>query len=216
METMKIKNVLLTGAGGKIGRPALQELVKAGFSVRALEYNDGLHVENLKNVVTWTTDLVDEIFKLIEKKKGKKVTGWVALKFIDNLFALKKEELIEIDGIGEKVADSVISYLQDPINQEEIKLLLAHGVVPQKVSIKKLSIEHPFYGKTFVLTGTLKSMTRDEAKQKIRANGGDISSSVSKNTDFILIGESPGSKYDKAKKLGVKILTETNFQNLLE
>ena len=59
-------------------------------------------------------------------------------------------------------------------------------------------------------------MTRDEAKQYIRANGADISSSVSRNTDFVLAGSNPGSKYDKAKKLGVKILTESDFQNLIK
>ena len=69
-------------------------------------------------------------------------------------------------------------------------------------------------GKTFVLTGTLAGLTRDEAKAKIREIGGSVSSSVSKNTDFVVAGENPGSKYDKAKKLGVKILDEEEFMKI--
>jgi DNA ligase (NAD+) len=70
-------------------------------------------------------------------------------------------------------------------------------------------------GKTFVLTGELASFTRDEAKDMIRKAGGDISSSVSKKTDYVLVGENPGSKYDKAKELGVKIIDENEFKRLV-
>ena len=70
-------------------------------------------------------------------------------------------------------------------------------------------------GKTFVLTGTLAGLTRDEAKVKIRELGGNVSSSVSKNTDYIVAGSEPGSKYDKAKKLGVKIIEEKDFIKMI-
>ena len=75
--------------------------------------------------------------------------------------------------------------------------------------------EQTLKGKTFVLTGTLSSFTRDEAKEKIRERGGDVSSSVSKETDYVVVGEDPGSKADKAKKLGVAILSEAEFLKLL-
>ena len=71
-------------------------------------------------------------------------------------------------------------------------------------------------GKTFVLTGALKSMTRDEAKNKIRQLGGKVSSFVSKNTDFVVVGESPGSKFQKAKKLGIKMISEKEFLKMIK
>ena len=76
-------------------------------------------------------------------------------------------------------------------------------------------ISADFAGKTFVLTGTLSRMFRDEAKEKIRALGGDVSSSVSKETDFVVAGENPGGKFDKAKELGVKILSGDEFLKML-
>ena len=92
---------------------------------------------------------------------------------------------------------------------------------------KILKIQNPVYaasreargklfGKTLVLTGTLSSMSRDEAKKKIRSLGGDVSSSVSKKTDYVVAGENPGSKYMEAEKLGVSIITEKDFHNLLK
>jgi DNA ligase (NAD+) len=79
----------------------------------------------------------------------------------------------------------------------------------------KKKLERKLEGKTFVLTGTLQGMSRDEAKAKIRELGGDVSSSVSKETDFVVAGEATGSKYDKAVELGVKILSEEEFLKIL-
>jgi len=85
-------------------------------------------------------------------------------------------------------------------------------VIMHKPQISKLK----FQNLSFVLTGELESMTRDEAKEKIRALGGDISSSVGKNTDYVIVGKSPGSKYDKARGLGVKIIDEKEFLKMLK
>jgi len=82
----------------------------------------------------------------------------------------------------------------------------------QKSKIKNQKLEE----KTFVLTGALKTMTREEAKEKIRELGGDVSEFVSKKTDFVVVGEKPGSKYEKAKKLGVKTINEQEFLRLLK
>jgi DNA ligase (NAD+) len=133
---------------------------------------------------------------------------------LDSLMKLDKEELVGIEGVGEKVADSIIDFFKDHHNKEEIKLLLSHGVRPGRVTKKKIS-NHLFSGKTFVLTGALQEYTRDEASSFIKERGGKTSSSVSKNTDYVLVGDDPGSKYTKAQSLGVKILSEKEFQKLL-
>jgi DNA ligase (NAD+) len=134
---------------------------------------------------------------------------------IDGLIHAKLEDLIEIEGVGEKVANSVVTYFLDTSNIEVIKKLLEHGVTIQKVTTK-VNKSHEFYKKTFVLTGSLEEFTRQSATQLIKERGGKVMGSVSKNTDYLLLGENPGSKYDKAKKLGiVKILSETSFKNRL-
>lgn len=81
--------------------------------------------------------------------------------------------------------------------------------------MKKKISGHAFGGKTFVLTGALAHFSRDEAAALIKERGGKVAGSVSKNTDYVLVGEDPGSKYDKAKELGIKILSEEQFQKML-
>lgn len=133
---------------------------------------------------------------------------------LNKLIKLTKEELLDLEGVGEKVANSVLEFFDDPHNLAEIELLLSYGVTPEKSSVKRIQ-GHAFAGKTFVLTGSLENYSRDEASTLIKERGGKISSSVSKNTDFVLAGSEPGSKYDKAKKLHVVILSESEFQKML-
>jgi DNA ligase (NAD+) len=133
---------------------------------------------------------------------------------LDHLLDLTEEELLQIEGVGEKTARTIAQFFKEKENREEIKLLLAHGVKPQK-AVKKTIAGHPFAGKTFVLTGALAHFSRDEAASLIKERGGKVSASVSKNTDYVLVGEEPGSKYDKAKELGVHILSEAQFQKLI-
>ncbi len=133
---------------------------------------------------------------------------------VENLLGLTEEKLLEIEGIGEKTAHAIYSFFQDPENVHEMQLLLKHGLKPQKAVVKKIS-GHLFSGKTFVLTGTLSQYSRDEAARLIKERGGKVSGSVSKNTDYLLLGEEPGSKYDKAKALGVALMTELDFLNAL-
>ncbi len=135
-----------------------------------------------------------------------------AIDDISMLFKMKVEDLVLIEGIGEKVAEAIVEFFEDPHHLAEIKALLDLGVFPSKPKILKA---HAFYGKTFVLTGSLGEYTRDEAATLIKERGGKVSSSISKKTDFLLIGASPGSKYDKAKKLGVSILKEDEFTQKL-
>lgn len=123
------------------------------------------------------------------------------------------EDLSNIDGIGEKIAESIYKYFR---NEENIKMIeefeelgfeFTNNSMPQKST--------EFTGKTFVLTGTMNSMTRDEASDIIKQRGGKVSSSVSKKTSYVIVGENPGSKLEKAKNLGVIILKEEEFLKLI-
>lgn len=124
----------------------------------------------------------------------------------------KKDDLEKISGIGTVVAESLAEWLKDHQNKKIISDLLDAGV---KVGEMYISKHHPYEGKTFVFTGEMENMTRDEAKEKIRRLGGEVSGSVSKNTDFVVAGAEPGSKYGKAQKLGVKIIDEKEFLKLM-
>ena len=129
---------------------------------------------------------------------------------IFDLHKAKKEELEKIDGVGPIVAESIVNFFDAKENRLVVEALLREVVIP-KVGIKsggKLS------QKTFVLTGTI-SLSRDEAKEMIRKSGGTVSESVSKETDYVVAGESAGSKLAKAKKLGVRVLSEKEFLALL-
>jgi DNA ligase (NAD+) len=121
-------------------------------------------------------------------------------------------ELEEVEGIGDVVAHSIYSWLRNSENQKLLKRLLKHVNIKEKQNLKQ---EQSLLGNTFVLTGTLEKYSRDEAKDRIRALGGNLSSSVSKNTDFLVAGRDPGSKYSAARRLGVKILNELEFTKLL-
>ena len=122
-------------------------------------------------------------------------------------------DLEAVPNIGGVVAKSLYEYFADKHNQKILDDLLGADV---KVGEVRVSHHQPLKGKIFVLTGGLESMTRDEAKEKIRALGGDIASSVSKNTDYVVVGTDPGDKYEKAKKLGVKTIDEKEFIGMLK
>ncbi len=124
-----------------------------------------------------------------------------------------REELEAMNGVGPRVADSIIRYFKDTHNQKVVTDLL------KQVSIAKTKNQKPstkLAGKIFVLTGTMPTLSRDEAKEKILALGGKVASAVSKNTDYVVVGGNPGSKYDDAQKLGVPILDEKKFLELLK
>ncbi|MCK9578939.1 MAG: NAD-dependent DNA ligase LigA [Methanoregula sp.] len=138
-------------------------------------------------------------------------------KVSDLIFEMQKvnlEELQGIEGIGEIVGQSIYEWFRDKNNIEFLKRLEDGGIIIAKHITH--NAERKLSNKVFVLTGTLSKLTRDEAKDKIRELGGDVSSSVSKNTDYVVAGEEPGSKYDKAKELGVKIIGEEEFVKLLK
>lgn len=134
-------------------------------------------------------------------------------KNIEKISQLSLEELENIDDVGPQVAASIVNYFKDEKSKKLIANLFKNGVQIEKV--KEAVLGGKLSGKTFVLTGTLSAMGRDEAKEKIRALGGDISESVSKKTSYIVVGAEPGSKAAKAEQLGVQILGEKAFLGLL-
>ncbi|MBD3289762.1 NAD-dependent DNA ligase LigA, partial [candidate division KSB1 bacterium] len=133
-------------------------------------------------------------------------------KTLENLKHADYEELISIHEIGPQVARSVVEFFQEQQNLQTIDRLLKAGIslaeLEQQTSDK-------LAGKTFVLTGALENFTRAEAKNIIESLGGRVASAVSKSTDFVLIGSDPGSKADKAKELGIKIIGESEFQEMI-
>jgi len=128
------------------------------------------------------------------------------------LKALDIETLNHIDGIGEKVAEAIISWGHDSKTHQLLEKFRQVGV---KLRVASSSQSDKLEGKTFVITGTLPSLSRDQAKALIKENGGKATSSVSKKTDFVLAGSEPGSKYEKAENLGVKIIDEEGFLGMI-
>jgi len=135
------------------------------------------------------------------------------LKTINRIENATKEELIEIPEIGPEVADSIVQFFSQKINRSLIEQLRSVGV---SVEPKRMIKPGKFSGKTFVFTGTLEHFTRNEAEKIVQAEGGNVASSVSSKTDFVVAGKDPGSKYDKAQKLGITILSEADFNKLLK
>jgi DNA ligase (NAD+) len=130
---------------------------------------------------------------------------------LDDIFAANAEQLTEADDIGEVIAQSLGQWHGESRNQKLIERLRAAGLNFKSELYQPAAKAGPLAGKTFVLTGTLPTLTREEATAKIEAAGGKVSGSVSKKTDYVLAGEEAGSKLDKAQKLGVKIISEAEF-----
>ncbi len=130
---------------------------------------------------------------------------------IQSLLKATKDELIAIDGIGEVVADKIVEWQNNSVEQALLKKLLSYLTITNDAVIS----QNLLHGQSFVFTGTLEKMTRPEAQALVRKFGGEVSSSVSKKTDYVVVGNEAGSKVKEAKKLGVKILTEAEFLRLV-
>jgi len=133
---------------------------------------------------------------------------------LESLMAAKEEELVALEDVGAIVARSIIEFFEDEENRAFVRALLDAGVAPQMH--KEEAAGDLFAGMTFVLTGTLPTLTRAQAEELIRANGGKAASSVSKKTSVVLAGESAGSKLEKAKTLGVRIMDANEFLAAIE
>jgi len=173
--------------------------------------------ENLINAIKKSKD--NELYRLIFALGIKQVgihTAWILASRFGSIESIKKqtkEELETIFEIGPVVAESIFRFFNTPQNVRVLEKLAKVGVKMQEATKTKVSSK--ISGKTFVFTGALKIYTRDGAQDIVRKLGGNVSSSVSQNTDFVVCGEDPGSKYDKAKKLKVKIIDEAEFDRMV-
>ncbi len=154
------------------------------------------------------------IFSLGIRNVGEHMASVLAHEFgsIDNIRRASRERLEEVREIGPVVAESIYAFFQDPKNVEVLDKLKKGGVT---FGEERRVLHTPLEGKTFVLTGGLSSMTRAQAKERIEMLGGRVSSSVSRKTDFVVVGENPGSKLEEARKLGVRTIDEEEFKTML-
>jgi len=173
-------------------------------------------VDNLLGAIDKSRDVSLERFlvSLSIPQLGEETARDVALHFgtLEKVRDAYIEDLTSIYGVGEVVAKSLHCWFARKENRDLVARLQKQVRIQEA---KKVLTSNNFSGKTFVLTGTLSSMSRDEAKAKILANGGQVSGSVSSKTSFVLAGEKPGSKIDEAERLGVKVLSEAEFLKLL-
>jgi DNA ligase (NAD+) len=146
---------------------------------------------------------------------GERTAELLANRFssMEELASAKEEELYEVAEVGPKVASGILEFFSEPANRNVIKRLEKAGVRPK---VERRAVRSAkFAGKSFVFTGTLANRSREDAGELVQQHGGKVSGSVSKKTDYVVVGADPGSKYDKAKELGVTILTEQEFEKLI-
>lgn len=211
----------MRGLGEKIAEQLLQKgFVHEPSDIFTLKPGDFLQLEGFAEVSSQKLykeiqdhreiDLGHFINALGIRHVGEETAGDLAKHFgtIEAFRGAELDDLQSVDGIGGVVADSVVEFLHDEKEEKELDALLK--LVTVKHAVRRES-SGPLKGTTWVITGSLDAMSRDDAKEKIRSLGGDVSESVSKKTSFVVVGEEPGSKYEKAKKLGVTILDEGEF-----
>src|SRR5215813_14221943 len=166
------------------------------------------------------SQLLHDVMDYHEKRDDKRSAKEITERLIKSGFAKPSKSKAGknsiVTEVGPVVAQSVLDFFSSAAGKKILRRLKELGIEPksEKVSAKKAAVLR-LAGKTFVLTGTLPSMTREEATEKIGVLGGHVTGSVSKRTDYVLAGAEPGSKFDKAKKLGVRIIDETEFRKML-
>jgi DNA ligase (NAD+) len=186
--------------------------------VAALERMGEKSAQNLLEEieVSKKNSLARLIFALGIRFVGERTGQLLAEQFssLEELAAAGEEQLVEVPEVGPKVAASIAEFFSEAANRELIKKLRKTGVHPtaEKREVKSQKLA----GKSFVFTGGLANRSREEAGELVQQHGGKVSDSVSKKTDYVVVGSDPGSKYDKAKELGVTILSESEFEKLLD
>lgn len=181
----------------RIGNKSASNIINAIQESKNRPFNRLINALGIKYVGKETAEIISQNFCSIEELKQADFNTISA-----------------IDGIGEKAAESIVNFFKNSYVLNMIEKLKNAGVKLSGEKPKQPE-EQPLKNKTFVLTGALKTMTRDHANDIIKKLGGKITSSVSKKTDYLIVGEDPGSKFDKAVKLNVKILNEDEFVNLV-
>lgn len=216
-----------------MGEKVIDQLVTLGFLKNIASIYD-LHTfrNELIQLERWGGKKVDNLLTAIEKSKeqplhrlifalGIRFIGEGAAKILashfkslDSLMKATKEELLSIYEIGIKMAQSIVDFFSDPNEIEIINHFKKHNLQMQ-LEAETITTTKPLTGLTFVLTGELDLLTRNQAKAKIESLGGKVSSIVSKKTSFLVVGKEPGSKYKEAQKIGIPILNENEFLKLL-
>jgi DNA ligase (NAD+) len=216
----------IDGLGGKIVDQLVQkEMVKDVADLYALKLDqlaglDRMAEKSAQNLLdeieaSKKNSLARLIYALGVRFVGERTGQLLAAHFssLDELASAKEEQLVQVAEVGPKVAAAIAEFFSEPANRQLVKKLQKAGVRPtgkkREVKSDKLA------GKSFVFTGSLARRSREEAAELVTQHGGKISSSVSKKTDYVVVGADPGSKHDKAQALGVPILTESDFEKLL-
>ena len=216
----------IDGLGSKLTEKLVEEgLIRDVADLYCLSVDELMPLERMgeklaANIVTAIQSSKDRplnrvVFALGIRHVGEHLAAVLAEHFPDyhDLLKASEDDLITIDEIGPEVARSIVSFFSEPSNQVLIERLRNFGVtMSADTSAKGTALQ----GKTFVFTGALGLFTRNEAKERVETLGGKVTSTVSKKTDYVVAGADPGSKYEKARTLGVTILTETEFQELIE
>ena len=187
--------------------------------VASLKKNGRKFAENLIEAINESKnrDLENLISAFGIRHVGKKLAKVLAKKYetLDNLMNATAFDLTTKDDIGEVIAESIYSFFKERQTKDLVKRLVALGVNTKHLK-EDNNVDNRFEGKTFVLTGSLSKYSRNEASEIIEKFGGKTSNSVSKKTDYVLAGEEAGSKLDKAQKLGVTVITEQEFENMIK
>ena len=155
------------------------------------------------------------IFALGIRNVGERTAKLLAARFgsIENLIDAQIEDLTAINEIGPEIAASIVNFFHEPKNKDVMEKFRKAAVKPQK---KEITAGNTLQGKSFVLTGTLTSMARNDAKSIIESLGGSVNASVTKKTTYVVAGSEPGSKLDKANSLGITVLNEKEFLKLID
>jgi DNA ligase (NAD+) len=216
----------IDGLGDKIVDQLVDKrLVKDVADLYTLQFEDVVELERLAEKSA--QNLLDEIaaskkntlarliYALGIRMIGERTGQLLAAHFssLDELAAASEVQLLEVGEVGPKVAASIAEFFSESANQRIIKKLDKVGVRP--TTEKRVLKSQRFAGKSFVFTGGLAKRSREAAAELVQQHGGKISGSVSKKTDYVVVGTDPGSKYDKAKELGVSVLTESEFEKLV-
>ncbi|MEM1262682.1 MAG: NAD-dependent DNA ligase LigA [Pseudomonadota bacterium] len=211
-----------------LGTKLIEQLVEAGTVKTPADVFDStrVNVESLSSLERMAEKSASNVVAAIEKSKattlprflyalgirevGETTAGNLATHFGDlkPLVKASKEELETVPDVGPVVAERVRAFFDEPHNEEQVQRLVDSGINWPAVEKNNVVADSKFAGKTVVITGTLENMSRQEAKKRIESLGGKVSGSVSSKTDFLLVGENPGSKLAKAESLGVEVIDE--------
>jgi len=193
----------------RFAEKSADNLIKSIEKAKKIEFPKFLYALGIRHVGEETAHLVTQNMKHVTQEKVQNISDIISV-----FPRISADDWLNIKGIGEKSAKSLTEWFNDKNNLDLLGKMLKLGV-EVKIPLSHVT-SYMLQGKSFVLTGELESMSRDEAKEKIRALGGDVSSSVSRSTSYVVVGKNPGSKYDKAKTLRVKTLNERDFLKMIK